>query len=373
MKYALGLRKLPFPQDSHDILYVENRYDEEVNDYIQRNYDRIQRCFSRKGYRLVYMPRIIADVCQTDVLRYNAPYAQNTQIPALSSDWLLDYMVHPENRENFTASLLFYHPRCISKNYTEAECQYIGIELHDCDYAQTDDLSTVLDEIVDYIYPKCAKRREKDREEVLRSAFIPDDIEAHVRFRKREKERENDGIRFYIPITADETFNVESKQLIEEVRERIEKLRLYGIDESILEALFHKEEKLSRLVVTKDYDIVLPDYNNMKIEMRPLPKAVYLLFLRHPEGIAFKYLSEYRQELIDIYAKLRGRILSKFNSKSIDDVVDPLNNSINEKCARIREAFVTKFSDHIARNYYVDGRRGEAKKILLARDLVVWE
>lgn len=43
------------------------------------------------------------------------------------------------------------------------------------------------------------------------------------------------------------------------------------------------------------------------------------------------------------------------------------------KCARIRGAFVGQFDDHMARHYYIDGLRGEAKKIALPRDLVVWE
>ena len=59
--------------------------------------------------------------------------------------------------------------------------------------------------------------------------------------------------------------------------------------------------------------------------------------------------------------------------QSIEDVTNPLVNSINEKCARIRGAFVVQFDDRMARNYYIDGRRGEAKKIALPRELVVWE
>ena len=41
----------------------------------------------------------------------------------------------------------------------------------------------------------------------------------------------------------------------------------------------------------------------------------------------------------------------------------PVLNSINEKCARIRAAFVGQFDDYMAKSYYVDGQRGEAKKI----------
>ena len=59
--------------------------------------------------------------------------------------------------------------------------------------------------------------------------------------------------------------------------------------------------------------------------------------------------------------------------QSIEDVTNPLLNSINEKCARIRGAFVGQFDDHMARHYYIDGLRGEAKKIDLPRNLVVWE
>ncbi len=47
---------------------------------------------------------------------------------------------------------------------------------------------------------------------------------------------------------------------------------------------------------------------------------------------------------------------------SIEDVTTPLLNSINEKCARIRGAFVGQFDNHIAQHYYIDGLRGEAKK-----------
>ena len=48
-------------------------------------------------------------------------------------------------------------------------------------------------------------------------------------------------------------------------------------------------------------------------------------------------------------------------------------NSINEKCARIRAAFLSQFDEYMAKSYYIDGARGEAKKIALPRNLVEWE
>ena len=103
-------------------------------------------------------------------------------------------------------------------------------------------------------------------------------------------------------LPAEAAFDVQEEDettdnLLEEVRERIAKLRQRGIAEHLLEQLIHLDDRLSRLVVTSDYRILLPDYNDMEIKMEPLVKAVYLLFLRHPEGIMFKSLPDYREEL----------------------------------------------------------------------------
>ena len=161
--------------------------------------------------------------------------------------------------------------------------------------------------------------------------------------------------------------------LIEEIKDRIAKLRQRGISQYILEQLIHPDDRLSRLVITKDYRILLPDYNNMEIKMEPLVKAVYLLFLNHPEGILFKSLPDYREELIRFYVKLKPLGMSERALQSIEDVTNPLLNSINEKCTRIRGAFVGQFDNHMARHYYIDGLRGEVKKIDLPRNLVIWE
>ena len=107
--------------------------------------------------------------------------------------------------------------------------------------------------------------------------------------------------------------------------------------------------------------------------MSPLPKALFLLYLKHPEGIRFCDLPDYREELLHIYAGFSGRESMDDIRASIDDLTNPLSNSINEKCSRIRQAFLSKFEDRLARNYYITGPRGEVKKIMLPRDLVVWE
>ena len=173
---------------------------------------------------------------------------------------------------------------------------------------------------------------------------------------------------------ADENFDAHTLELISEIRERVEALKQKGINEMVLKSLFSFDSvELSRLVITSEYRIFLPDYNNMEITMHPLPKAVYLLFLLHPEGILFKYLIDYRDELIQIYKKVSGREDIKQMEQSIHNVVNPSLNSINEKCSRIKEAFVKHFDDSIAQHYYITGGKASPKKIILDRELVRME
>ena len=163
--------------------------------------------------------------------------------------------------------------------------------------------------------------------------------------------------------------------LLDEMREKARKLRSYGVkDEEIVAAMDEDEDLFPQLVVTKEYEIVLlSGEKRVVVEMEPLVKAVYLLFLSHPEGIVLKCLPDYRKELTRLYLLLRPTGLTKRVEKSIIDVTSATSNSINEKCARIRKIFSSLLPKSVARYYAISGKRGEAKKIELVRANVIWE
>ncbi|UKK56168.1 hypothetical protein [Prevotella communis] len=140
-----------------------------------------------------------------------------------------------------------------------------------------------------------------------------------------------------------EEIAVELSQLVRElVAAGRNDLLLRAIGVSVLEELRIEAAKsrLSRLLVTKDYRIILVDYGNKEVEMTPVHKAVYLLFLNHPEGIEFKKLCEYRNELLGYYMATAKLMDKQTIAESVDMLVDPLNNSINEKCSRIKSIFL---------------------------------
>ena len=174
-----------------------------------------------------------------------------------------------------------------------------------------------------------------------------------------------------------DTENHEQKQfhcsiLIKEMQEKVQMLKGYGMtEEDIISQLFCCKP-LPKLIISRNYRIYLGD-ERKEVHLEPLVKAVYLLFLKHPEGIVFKDLPDCREELAKIYNKVRPWGLTGRAVKSLEDVTNPMLNSINEKCARIRKAFGALLDRRVAGQYYIKGVRGKAKKIALPRELVAWE
>ena len=378
-KYVtIGLKKLPFEPDCNQIIFIEGQHDEEVNRLIRHNFHEIRETFAKKQFDFCYIPFLKYDLTHGERLHYTAPYAKSARdIDFMVNDnFILDYMVHPENREKLPPLLLFYNPFCWNFSYKEAEEQFQGIKISAESFEGDEGLSNVLNAILDYI-----KRRERlNPLNNIQFHIVSEEDESNtdddILYRDGDDEddiRYRDGEDWIFD--ADDSFDEESKILIEEIRERVDKLKIKGIEGPIIEAIFRDQKrKLSRLHITKDFRIYLGDYFGMEITMTPLPKAVFLLFLNHPEGIMFSYLPDFRDELMKIYRKLKGPFFNEASARqSIEDVTDPLSNSINEKCSRIREAFVSKFDDSLARYYYVDGKRGEPKKIALPRTLVKWD
>ena len=107
--------------------------------------------------------------------------------------------------------------------------------------------------------------------------------------------------------------------------------------------------------------------------MDDLTKAIYYYYLRHPEGATLKELHEHQDEILKYYSGITGRDDMDGIRKSIENLLDPYANNLNVSMSRIKKAFRDVVGDRVARFYYIEGRSGEPRKILLDRDLVIWE
>lgn len=188
---------------------------------------------------------------------------------------------------------------------------------------------------------------------------------------EKEKEEQTDGIRFRV-VEEDPAFNEQMIRTANQVRVLMKDLLLQGFPAELLRSWIDENIKLSRLRITKQFKIILVDYDR-EVDMAPLPLTVFLFFLRHPEGVRLPYLQDHVDELRQIYGRVSVNDDLQKMEASIAALVDPFNNSICEKCAAVKKAFMLVVEDSIARNYYITGAQGKKKGILLDRSLVEWE
>ena len=336
-----------------ELIYVASEEDKELTDLFENKPEVFEGWGQMMGFHVVYLPLLMKRLANKEVLQYRAPYLSEAEVAntAIGNDFLLQYLENPGEKGR------------IKHGFIRTEDIHRG--------------GDGKDKAINRFYPLSSQSGEPIADQLNK-------IGKQISFEKSQHEKLLEYRNFddfgNIPdiSEADAHFNSQidnenTDDLIEEVKIKIAMLRQRGISQYLLEQLIHPDDRLSRLVITKDFRLILPDYNNMEIKLEPLAKAVYLLFLNHPEGILFKYLPDYREELAKIYNRLKPTGLTDRAIQSIEDVTNPLLNSINEKCARIRGAFVGQFDDHIARHYYIDGHRGDAKKIILPRELIIWE
>lgn len=336
--------------DSSVVFYVGVSIYSEYDAYIKAHLDEIKQMFEKEGYKFIYMPEFANSVLTTERLMYYYPFISRFEATILNTagcDYLLRFVAE-EDRVKVKPAFM----RIDKDDDTKARLWCLEPLKN----------KTFEEQVDNYLHPsQSAKSDSRGRLYCSTPLISIDDLEYN--------DIKDTDPKSY----ADEHFDNESNRLITEIRERISRLHQNGVNDAILRNILFTKRKLSRLVVTKDYRILLPDYNDLEIYLKPLPKAVFFLFLRHPEGIPFKYLSDYHDELLYIYGLLSNRIMFDTMVKSVQPVCDPTSNSINENCARIKEAFLQHFDEYLAQYYYVTGCRGCNKKITLPRELVNWE
>lgn len=134
-----------------------------------------------------------------------------------------------------------------------------------------------------------------------------------------------------------------------------------------------KRRNLSRLFISTKSQIFLIDYGNAEVTMQPLAKTLFLFFLKNPKGIFFYNLPDHRTELLEIYEGITNRYDQEMIEKNIDRLIDLRENSIHEKCSRIKEAFRQHLPHRFLNHYTVMGARKDKKRIKLKPELIIWE
>lgn len=125
--------------------------------------------------------------------------------------------------------------------------------------------------------------------------------------------------------------------------------------------------ELSPVVVNGNMEIVLPYYNELRLKLTPLARAIYILFLCHPEGIRLKDIGDYREELENIYLLVKPGSDESLAAASVAGLCYPGSDSLNQKISMIRRAVKMQLNmPDLVEHYSITGRRGMAYSIAAA-------
>ena len=345
-------RGLPFSPNYKYYIYLEPTFDPSVYSYFRKHIAEIN---SKDEYRqILYFPLYI-DQELVPIVKYNRP--------GIEASYLKEIRSTVDNVNNIYDTILSHVKGLSDGDKLSAPCLITYEDSRD---------------ITDYrfsLYPLDYKN-DNQFGQLIQSIFDVPGYDSGIRFSTIEERYDVLESAISEKKDPEEIFNWADKhsitELASEIRERIEKLQLMGVSDFVIRNLIKlPEAKLSPLLITPDYRIILPAYNNMEIEMPTLSKVVFFFFLRHPAGLRFKELIDYRDELMGIYCTISNRENLNKMQQSIDELVDSTRNSINEKCSRIRAAFISQFADDIAHHYYITGNSATPKRITLDRNMII--
>ena len=374
--------KAPFTFDRDTYLYLENEPNESISQCIERNLDKINKVFSEYGFRFIYLPKWEPD--SSSIHLSNIPKEREVQVKCF-----LDRI----NTVEYTH--LLCNALHIDKEEIDSGIFHFACYLYDDHMRKTELLQSrfthftmqgVTDDTIEEFCRNYCDMIVDSRNRPFGAYFsVP-------------AKRRLSGWDFYeehgepCENYADYTFPEDMKDIAENVKKEIEQLKEGGYFELLLHTLGDEtinelrnvklNPSLSKIEITDDYRIMLSDYGK-EVKMTPLQKTLYIFYLRHPEGVAFKILSAYYDELLAIYKVLSNREDLQKQQHSIRRLVDATDNAINEKCSRIKEAFLKVVDDFIAQNYYLCLKRENyknegitytnlLKRITLSRELVVY-
>lgn len=118
--------------------------------------------------------------------------------------------------------------------------------------------------------------------------------------------------------------------------------------------------------------IFFADLGGLELRLNPKEKALFLLFLKHPEGLILNELQDYKQELIASYSCFCTQTDKELINQSITTLINPLDQDRDIVLSRINKKIKDTVGELLMDFYTIKGGRGESKKIKLERELVLY-
>ncbi len=323
------------------IFFIDTTRNENFRQYINENFNLIDQLIDSKNRNFVYNKDLKIDDHHIWFANYYYPFLREKLKPN-------DYLeINPLQLLEFTGILNSSSENAIKKE--DITTGFLSIHSRGVSYIGKNDNETIEDFIKNYI-----------KTLVVDLGATDGDL-----FYSLKEEDSNEP---FIEIDAD------AQKIIDWIDLKLEELKatgkLFAVAPKIQELLkthfnnvVTEDKKISPIVIKEDYKIILPEYNNMEVELNHLTKAIYILFLKH-NRIHLKDLRLYKDELLAIYKNISYKNDYDQIKKSIAHLIKD-KNAIFVHLSRIKSRFTLLFSDYYADNYYIQGDRGKEKYVKL--------
>lgn len=322
------------------VLYVESKYDENVNQQIEKQYDSISQMLHSSEREFFYLPKVMRDIqAKKSIFRNTLSYIE----PTLSEEQL----------DIIDRDLCHLDSVALSK---EIFLNYLNINGFNLDRPS--------------FFFKIRSARPSSHQEFLILEIKDEPLTTLQRFYALESNIAN--------LKPD---NLSEKELrflkkfeLQNPKSTKDELQYTGFHKTIIDTLlkYNGSHGISRLFVTTKGDLYLTDRNNTEVKMPALCKALYILFLLHEDGISLNYLDDYKTELYRIYRQISTYSDDELLHQAVNNLTDFIGTTMNANLSRIKRAFKSILGDE-ATLYLIQGDKGEKKTINLDRKLVVFE
>jgi hypothetical protein len=351
------------------VIYFEKEQNKELSLYIRKNYEALKTKFASIELNFIYQPLVMCSSKNLEeVIAYYFPQLNYYQIPNLASKEYSEKVIKQAvrvaadgideilNKDNFIPSkidsdellnLLDYKGN-IKSGLLFLNMHYGAIGVSDFFYSNSNqNYELFFDDVLLYLKPEEC--------DYMIGNFLP-----------------------FEDLT--EQLDDNTKELVKDIENRLTELKdsgqlLFLIP--ILKDLLNKQSQkidfnsLSKMEIDYQNKIQLL-YFKKEVELSHLTKSIYFLFLKHPEGINLKELSNYKKELLTIYTSVSNQLDYDKMSKSIDDVINLETKAIYTHLSRIKSAFYKIMDASFAKYYIVSGSGEEDRKVLFNTFSISW-
>lgn len=330
----------PIFESTNTVVYIESHYDDKINHAIVKEHTAIVDLLADRGMNFLYLPMVMKEIRQKkrtfkQILNYLEPLLSAKQMQLIEHD-LNQFDTTTLTKEIFLNYLNakgfdLDHPSFLIKIKNLRPSPYQDYLILNITQSPTNTLTQFY----------------KLNDSVL-------DIRLNALGEKDQR---------YLKLLTMPKGNAEKDEL-----------QYTGFHKIIVDTIvkYHSSKGPSRLQITENGHLVLLDRNKTEVKIQSIGRALYILYLRHEEGIALTELVDYREELMEIYAMTSGYSDANKMNKTVDNLVNCIGSTINPLLSRIRKAFTSLLGEQ-AKAYLIEGKVCERRKIHLDRRLVIDE